>query len=72
MTQKGSADESSVQLNDPFIDIFENDDALSLPAPMSYKMVKDWQYHMHSRDREKREPFSWWAADVSFMPVFPT
>lgn len=63
-------DDDPYGLIEPQLEVFEKDDETSEAGKLSYKEVKIWQSRMHPRDPETKEPFSWWSADLKFIPLF--
>ena len=63
-------DEDPYGLIEPDIEVFEKDDETSAAGKLSYKAVKEWQNKRHPRDPETGEPFSWWSAELKYMPLF--
>lgn len=63
-------DEDPYGLIEPEVEVFEKDDETTPAGQLSYKAVKEWQNKMHPRDPETKEPYSWWDADLKYMPLF--
>jgi hypothetical protein len=38
-------------------------------VPVSYSAVKLWQQKLHPRDPETNEKWSWWGADIKYVPI---
>lgn len=52
----------------PEPEILAKDDDQTL-LPVSYVAVKDWARRLHPRNPETGEKWSWWDADLKYVPI---